>query len=100
MPGNRTSMEYCAVPFTFSGRSRRGTERPVRRKSLCVLSSLLSMLGSVAVIALDARLLPRTTHLNTLGQPVGHNRDRANYSVVSIGYHVGWRREWDSNPRY
>src|SRR5262249_62222344 len=34
MPGNFTSMAYCAVPLTFAGVSRRGTDLPIRRKSL------------------------------------------------------------------
>jgi hypothetical protein len=36
---------------------------------------MLQLVG-VVVIALDARLLPRT-HLNALGQPIGHNRDHS-----------------------
>src|SRR5262245_36006952 len=39
-------MAYCAVPLTFDGVSRRGTDLPIRRKSLRSLSSFGSMGGS------------------------------------------------------
>ena len=58
MPGNLTSMAYCAVPFTLSGVSRRGTLLPIRRKSFLALSSLASTAGSVAGILPNAAISP------------------------------------------
>jgi len=58
MPGNFTSMAYCAVPLTFAGVSRRGTDLPIRRKSLRSLSSLGSTAGSVAGIVPNAAISP------------------------------------------
>ena len=46
MPGSFTSMAYCAVPLTLDGVSRRGTDLPIRRKSLRALSSFGSTAGS------------------------------------------------------
>ena len=58
MPGSFTSMAYCAVPLTLSGVSRRGTDLPIRRKSLRSLSSFGSTAGSVAGIVPKAAISP------------------------------------------
>jgi len=58
MPGSFTSMAYCAVPFTFAGVSRRGTDLPIRRKSLRSLSSFGSTAGRVAGIVPNAAMSP------------------------------------------
>jgi len=53
-----TSIAYCAVPFTLSGVSRRGTVLPMSRKSFLALSSLASTVGSVAGILPKAAISP------------------------------------------
>ena len=58
MPGNFTSMAYCAVPLTFDGVSRRGTDLPIRRKSVRSLSSFGSTVGSVVGIVPNAAISP------------------------------------------
>jgi hypothetical protein len=58
MPGNFTSMEYCAEPLTLNGKSRRGTDRPIRRKSLGAFSSLFSTAGSGAGTLPKAAISP------------------------------------------
>ena len=58
MPGNRTSMAYCAVPLTLSGMSRRGTDLPISRNWLLGLSSLLSTAGNAAGTLPKAAISP------------------------------------------
>ena len=58
MPGSFTSIAYCAVPFTFEGVSRRGTDLPIKRKSLRALSSYPTTAGSVAGMVPNAAISP------------------------------------------
>ena len=58
MPGNFTSMAYCAVPLTLGGRSRRGMDLPIKRKSFRSLSSFGSTAGRLGGIVPNAAISP------------------------------------------
>ncbi len=51
IPGSRTSIPYCAVPFTLLGVSRRLAGVPISVKSFGSLSVTLSGTGSAAAWA-------------------------------------------------
>ena len=54
IPGTRTSMPYCAFPFTFSGVSRRLAGVPINLKSFGSLSVTWAGTGSLAAFSASA----------------------------------------------
>jgi len=54
IPGSRTSMPYCALPFTLSGVSSRFAGVPISVKSFGSLSGTLSGTGSLAAFSASA----------------------------------------------
>ncbi len=54
IPGSRTSMPYCAWPFTLSGVSSRFAGVPISVKSLGSLSATFSGTGTLAAFSASA----------------------------------------------